>query len=122
MGGAYSVWPQRITLEWIDSKLSPGMYVAILVGIVIAHFVSRAFDDRIEGRVALERLEKRKTSRALRWRRMKIAFVSAGAVGAAGAAIHGDGAGAIFGAFLAFGVCATVAYWVASHAKGLLHP
>jgi hypothetical protein len=46
MGGAYSVWPERITLEWIDSKLSPGMYVAILVGIVIAHFVSRAFDAR----------------------------------------------------------------------------
>ena len=33
MGGAYSVWPERVTLEWIDSKLSPGMYVlAIHVG------------------------------------------------------------------------------------------
>ena len=120
-GSVYSVWPKQITLQWIDSKLSPGMYVAIFVGVVIAHFVSRAFDDRIEGRVAPERLEARKITRALRWRRMKIAFVGAGAVGAAGAAIYGDGAGGIFGAFLAFGVCATVVYWGASHMKGLLH-
>lgn len=115
----YDIWPQQITLQWIDSKLSPGMYVAIFVGVVLTHFVSRAFDDRIEGRVDPAGLAKREISRATRWRRMKIAFIGAGAVGAAGAAIYGDAAGGIVGAFVAFGVVAMVLYWAGSHALGL---
>lgn len=118
-GGAYDIWPDDITLEWIDSKLSPGMYIMIFAGVVLTHFVSRAFDDRIEGRVDPERAEKRKVDRGVRWRRMKIAFWGAGAVGAAGAALYGDAAGAIFGAFLAFGVVATVLYWGSSHMVGM---
>ena len=119
-GGAYSPWPQEITWQWIDSKLSPGMYVAIFIGVVLTHFVSRAFDDRIEGRVDPESLEKRKVTRAVRWRRMKRVFLGAGCVGAAGAALYGDKVGGIVGAFIAFGVVATILYWAGSHAAGLL--
>jgi hypothetical protein len=110
-GGVYNVWPDDITLEWIDSKLSPGAYIMILIGIVLTHFVSRRFDDLIEQRADPERAAKRQVDRAVRWRRMKITFVVAGAIGAACAAVYGDAAGGIVATFFVFGMVATFLYW-----------
>jgi hypothetical protein len=113
-GGVYDIWPDDITLAWIDSKLSPGAYICIFIGIVLTHFVSRRFDDLIEGEVAPERAAKRQVDRAVRWKRMKITFVVAGVIGGVCAWIYGDAAGGIVGAAVVFGVVAMVLYWAGS--------
>jgi hypothetical protein len=110
-GGVYNIWPDDITLQWIDSKLSPGAYICIFLGIVLTHFVSRRFDDLIEGEVAPERAERRLADRAVRWRRMKITFLGAGVIGGVCAWLYGDPAGGIMGTFFVFGAVAMVVYW-----------
>jgi hypothetical protein len=113
-GGAYNTCPDDITLAWIDSKLSPTAYVMIGVGLVLTHFVSRRFDDLIERRVDPGRAERRAVDRAVRWRRMKITFLTVGAIGAICAAVYGDPLGGIVGTFVVFGAVSTVLYWAGS--------
>lgn len=117
-GGVYNVWPEEITLRWIDSKLSPFAYVMIVAGVVLTHFVSRRFDDLIEQRVDPERAERREMDRAVRWRRMKIAFVSGGALAALGPGLYGEGLGPMIGSFIVFGPAVMMIYWACSRIVG----
>ena len=62
----------------------------------------------------------RAAAAAVRWRRMKITFLLAGAVGAACAAVYGDGLGGIVATFGVFGTVTMLLYWGGSRLAELL--
>jgi hypothetical protein len=51
--------PDRITLTWIDSQLTPANYLAIVTLLIGAHFLSRYADRNLESMISATRLSRR---------------------------------------------------------------
>ncbi|MBL9215390.1 MAG: hypothetical protein JNG83_07940 [Opitutaceae bacterium] len=102
-GGAYTIWPDEITWQWIESKLRPGHYLFILAGVVVAQLLT-ARVDRILGGENTDHVV-HGTPAVVRTRRRAglTASFLVGGLAAVAAAVSGEPLGGVVATFVLVG-------------------